>query len=143
MKVFSYNRGMCHRLRLTTALLLAAMLLRSLIPVGFMPNTSGGIAYPLLPCPGGLAAFTGEFWSFTAVAGRSNGKHKADRDDKNNMRAPCPYTGTLASTVLSAPVLPLMPGLSSGRVPATPVVTALRSRRPVGPRLSRAPPLSL
>jgi len=126
------------RLRRITILLLPALLLRSLIPFGFMPMAdAGGVSIGLCPGEGPMPAAMG------AAAHAQHMHHSAHHDGAHSgsHQAPCLFAASASPTF--APALPALPASVSDATPcrlpdAAGSVTLPSIRRAQSPR---GPPL--
>jgi len=130
---------MPRRLRRHTALLaLCAMLLRGLIPFGWMPSATGGLA---LCTAGGMvqlsAAAAADLLGQATVATEEDGTPA----DAHLLAAPCAFAASAAPGC--APALPALPSaLALAGAPDAPWAASAPVSQPVSNALARAPPLA-
>ncbi|HTW33555.1 MAG TPA: DUF2946 family protein [Rhizomicrobium sp.] len=112
-------------------LALAAMLLRALVPDGWMPNTTGTPGVPFAICTiNGPVTLSG--------AQDPAGKHAPN--DARHMDV-CPFAAAPHAAVFSRVVAPTLPSQSLFAVLSVPEPIPTEPARPYAPQSPRAPPL--
>ena len=126
------------RSRRLLALVLPLVLLRLLLPAGFMPvATAGGMSIGLCP---GEAAMVGHARVHAGELAHHIG-HSGAGEPSGEHHVPCPFAASAAPAVASATLATLLPPLAAIRVallPRSDTVTIATIRRAQSPR---APPL--
>lgn len=124
---------MIRNLRFAAAhLALAAMVLRALLPAGWMPGASAGT--PLVVC-----TMNGPEWIVLGADGKPL-KHQPAQDDARHHEM-CPFAAAASLATPSAPAEPALPGyavLGAQDVASNYVVTGAHRHAPHTPR---APPV--
>lgn len=112
-------------------LALAAMLLRALVPDGWMPNTTGSQGAPFAICTVNGPVVLG-------AAPDLSGRHAPT--DTRHMDV-CPFAAAPHSAVFAPLVAPSLPSQIAYAIPFLSVGPAVAAARPHGPQTPRGPPI--
>lgn len=123
------------RVNVTAWLLVVALLVRALIPVGFMPGTSAGTLFPLVICSGSSGTST-----VYVPAAKLPGQPEAPQKHSDGANAPCAFSASLAFGVISHPVPVAAAGMIS-RADAFPLTEEGAADSVPKPFFSQGPPV--
>lgn len=112
---------------------LVAMLLRALVPAGWMPDTSGLHRAPLMLCDGS--------GPMSAMEMGTNGpaNKKQDQGDTRSSDT-CPYFAASHSATTPAPLADILPAARYESAAAIPIISHFAQAQRYEPHAARAPP---